>query len=444
MEIVTTASNQFPAGFIWGAATASYQIEGGWDQDGKGESIWDRFAHTPGRIRDGSTGDVACDHYHRWAEDVELMRSIGLGAYRFSISWPRIIPEGRGEVNQKGLDFYSQLVDALLEAGIEPYPTLYHWDLPQALQDEGGWAERETVGAFLEYVDAITAELGDRVKNWITINEPWVAANHGYFTGAHAPGRASEAEYLRAAHHLLLAHGRAVPLIRSNSQDARTGIALSLAYQSPASDAPADVAAARIADGRVNRWYLEPLAGRGYPTDVIEADDVETSWVESGDFDTIAVPTDFLGINYYSRNVVGEGIQDPKQPGSEYTEMGWEVYPEGLTRLLERLHAEYEFGEYIITENGAAFPDEVKNGRIADERRIRYLDSYLRAILDAIKSGVPVTGNFVWSLLDNFEWGEGYTKRFGLVYVDFDTQERIIKDSGHWYERVIEANGLPK
>ncbi len=434
----------FPAAFMWGVATSAYQIEGAWDEDGKGESIWDRFAHTPGRIKDGTTGDVACDHYHRWKQDVELMKSLGVGAYRFSISWPRVLPAGSGALNPPGLAFYDRLVDGLLDAGIEPYPTLYHWDLPQRLQDRGGWPARTTAEAFVEYTDVVTRTLGDRVRTWITVNEPWVAAEHGYLTGVHAPGHRDRDEYFRAAHHLLLAHGWSLPVIRRNCPGARVGIALDLPLQTPLSDSTADRRAARLADGRVNRWFLDPLAGRGYPADVIDEDGVDVSWIPSDDMDAIAAKLDFLGINYYSRNVVGESVLDPFNEQSRYTEMGWEVYPDGLTAMLQRLHREFPFPAYMVTENGAAYPDVVnEEGRVADDDRIRYLDAYLNAILLAIDSGVPVTGNFVWSLLDNFEWGEGHTKRFGLVFVDFTDQTRIIKDSGEWYRKVASANRLP-
>jgi beta-glucosidase len=441
---MTETTRTFPRRFVFGAATSSYQIEGAWDEDGRGESIWDRFAHTPGRIQDGRTGDVACDHYHRWAEDVSLMGSLGLTAYRFSIAWPRILPDGAGATNPAGLGFYDRLVDGLLEQGIEPYVTLYHWELPQALQDRGGWPARETVEAFIEFTDIVTAALGDRVKNWITINEPWVAASHGFQSGAHAPGfRNREREYLLTAHHFLLAHGRAVPVIRTNAPSARAGIALDLPLQSPLSDDPEDLRAADLADARVNRWFLDPVAGRGYPAEVIEADGIDVDWVRSGDMEAIATPTDFLGINYYSRNVVGASVLDPPNESAQYTEMGWEVHPDGLGDMLERLHREYPFPEYIITENGAAFADTVDaDGAVRDADRVRYLHGYLGAILRAIENGVPVTGNFVWSLLDNFEWGMGFTKRFGLVYVDFADQTRTIKQSGHWYREVATTNRL--
>ena len=437
-------NRSLPRSFVWGAATSAYQIEGAWQEDGRSESIWDRFSHTPGRIRDGSTGDVACDHYHRWEDDVALMAELGLTAYRFSVAWPRILPDGRGEVNAKGLAFYDRLVDRLLEAGIEPFLTLYHWDLPQTLQDAGGWPERSTHEAFVEFADRVSARLGDRVRHWITVNEPWVAASHGYQSGVHAPGRRDEDAYVASAHHMLLAHGRSVEAIRANCAGAEIGIAVDLAPQTPLSDSAADRNAATLADGRVNRWFLDPLVGRGYPQDVVEADQVELRCVRPGDLETIAAEVDFLGVNYYSHNVVGEGVLDPPDDRQWYTEMGWKVYPEGMTETLRRLHADYRFPSYYVTENGAAFRDTVDEcGQVIDADRIRYLDRHLEAIRIAAESGVPVRGNFVWSLLDNFEWGEGMTKRFGLVFVDFDDQRRIVKASGDWYRRAAAANALP-
>lgn len=434
----------FPAGFVWGTATSAYQIEGAWNEDGKAESIWDRFAHTKGRIRDGTSGDVACDHYHRWKGDVELMKELGVNAYRFSISWPRILPEGTGTPNSPGLDFYHRLVDRLLAADIEPFVTLYHWDLPQALQDRGGWPERATAEAFVEYADLVSARLGDRVRNWITVNEPWVAADHGYLTGIHAPGHRDETEHVRAAHHLLLAHGRSVSVIRSNCKPARVGISLNLVPQTPGSNLPADRREADLADGRVNRWFLDPLAGRGYPSDILEEDRIDLGWVDPGDMQEISSHMDFLGVNYYSRTVVGGSEDDPRVGANGYTDMGWEIYAEGMFALLERLHREYPFSAYMVTENGAAFPDELDDeGRVLDLDRIRYLDEYLDAIRRAIESGVPVEGNFVWSLLDNFEWAEGHSKRFGLIYVDFPSQMRIVKESGRWYREVVTTNRLP-
>jgi len=441
-------SHTFPHDFIWGVATSSYQIEGAWNEDGKGESIWDRFAHTPGHIQDGSTGDVACDHYHRYQQDVALMKALGVHAYRFSIAWPRILPEGRGSVNHKGLDFYSRLVDALLEAGIAPYVTLYHWDLPQALQDAGGWPARATADAFAEYAGIVARSLGDRVTHWITLNEPWVSAVVGYLHGRHAPGRQALDEMLPAAHHLLLAHGWAVPLIRQIAAHSQVGIALNLSPHTPASRSYADRRATYTADGFLNRWYLDPLAGRGYPQDMIAHFDRPMGFVLEGDLETIAEPIDFVGINYYTRQIVRSEAIPPQDNapveavrGQNITEMGWEVYPEGLFDLLCRVHFDYHFPALLVTENGAAFHDTVgPDGTIQDGRRVSYLRDHLRAAARAIEAGVPLKGYFVWSLLDNFEWSYGYTKRFGLVYVDYQTLERIPKASADYYRRVIAAN----
>ena len=442
----------FPDDFVWGAATASYQIEGAWNEDGKGESIWDRFSHTPGKVEGGDTGNVACDHYHRWRDDVALMEKLGLDAYRFSISWPRILPAGRGEVNQAGIDFYSQLVDALLEAGIEPYVTLYHWDLPQVLQDAGGWAERMVVDAFVEYANVISQALGDRVKNWITLNEPWVSAFLGYEHGIHAPGHTNLDEAIAASHHLLLSHGKAVPVIRQNCPDAEVGITLNLGPQVPASPSIADRKAATWTDGYINRWFLDPLVGRGYPQDMVDGWNNSMEFLQDGDLDEIAVPLDFLGVNYYTRGInrsseISEEKNAPQTvfPNDEHTEMDWEVYPEGLYDMLGRLHFEYNFPAIYITENGAAFPDEVDaDNKVDDPARLSYIKRHLEMVNKSIQIGVPMKGYFVWSLFDNFEWALGYSKRFGIIYVDYATQERIVKSSGLWYRDVIAQNRVVK
>ena len=440
----------FPKDFIWGAATASYQIEGAWDEDGKGESIWDRFSHTPGKVDNGDTGDVACDHYHRWRDDVALMKELGLKAYRFSVAWPRILPDGRGEVNQTGLDFYSQLVDALLEVGIEPFITLYHWDLPQILQDEGGWPVRGIVDAFIEYTDVVSRALGDRVKKWITLNEPWVSAFVGYSMGHHAPGHTNQDEAIAASHHLLLSHGRAVPVIRANCPEADVGITLNLSPQEPASPSVADRKASTWVDGYINRFYLDPLAGRGYPQDMVQSFGNPMEFVQPGDLDAISVPIDFLGINYYSRGIarsdeVSEEENEPRTVfrGDEVTEMDWEVYPKGLFNILGRLHFDYSFPDLYITENGAAFVDEVgPDGQVDDPARLSYIKRHLAMIHKAIQIGVPVLGYFVWSLLDNFEWAYGYSRRFGIVYVEFQSQQRTLKSSAKWYRKVMLENEL--
>ena len=440
----------FPSGFVWGAATASYQIEGAWQADGKGESIWDRFAHTPGTISDGATGDVACDHYHRWRADIALMRELGLQAYRFSIGWPRVLPNGYGKVNQAGLDFYSRLVDGLLDAGITPWVTLYHWDLPQVLQDRGGWPARLSAQAFVEYADAVTRRLGDRVKDWITLNEPWVSAFLGYHLGVHAPGHRDLTKALAAAHHLLLAHGWALPVIRQNSAKCKAGITLNLSSQYPASESDADLAAAWEADGKLNRWFLDPVAGRGYPQDVVEAYGQDMPYIQPGDMTVIAAPVDFVGVNYYFRNIIrSEAVPEHENaprtlfPNEEHTDMGWEVCAEGLYALLTRLNENYSFPACYITENGAAYPDQVgANGQVFDARRVAYLRDHFVQAARAIAEGVPLRGYFVWSLLDNFEWAFGYSKRFGLAYTDYATQQRTPKASARWYSRVIAENAV--
>lgn len=440
----------FPDGFTWGTATSAYQIEGAWNEDGKGESIWDRFCHTPGTIANGDTGDVACDHYHRWPKDVGLMKELGLTAYRFSISWPRVLTEGRGHVNPAGLDFYSRLVDALLDASIEPFVTLYHWDLPQVLQDQGGWPARPTAEAFVEYADLVTRMLGDRVKHWITLNEPFVSAIVGHLEGRHAPGHSDLGEALAAAHNLLLAHGWAVPVIRRNIAQAEVGIALNLSGQTPASRSVADRAAAWQRDGVINRWFLDPISARGYPADIVAHYGHPMGFVQPGDLEAIAAPLDFLGVNYYARTIVrstevAEADNAPRtiraQPNR--TEMGWEVYPEGLYDLLGRLHFDYRFPALYVTENGAAYLDQMgADGSVHDPDRVAYLEEHLKAAARATAAGVPLRGYFVWSLLDNFEWTHGYSKRFGLVYVDYPTQQRVLKSSAQWYSQVIASNGV--
>ncbi|GAB4502828.1 MAG: GH1 family beta-glucosidase [Anaerolineales bacterium] len=442
-----TSSLSFPSQFVWGAATAAYQIEGAWNEDGKGESIWDRFSHTPGKIANGESGDVACDHYHRWREDIALMKSLGLKAYRFSIAWARILPTGRGAVNPAGLKFYSDLVDALLEAGITPYVTLYHWDLPQPLQEAGGWPERATAEAFVEFTEVVTRALGGRVKNWITLNEPWVSAQIGYREGRHAPGHTDLAEALTASHTLLLAHARALPVIRRNSPGASVGITLNLGPQVAASPSFADRREAFLADGFVNRWFLDPLTGRGYPQDMAQALNCALDFVQPGDLEAIAAPLDFLGVNYYTRTIARASSPDNAPQtvfrGEEITDMDWEVYPQGLYNLLGRLHFDYNFPAYYVTENGAAFPDQVDaSGQVNDAARTRYLQRHAEMLHKALQAEIPLRGYFVWSLMDNFEWDKGYAMRFGITYIDYATQRRIIKQSGYWYQQLIRANAI--
>jgi beta-glucosidase len=445
---------RFPDGFTWGAATSAYQIEGG-REDGKGESIWDRFS-AESRLRD--PGDVACDHYHRWPEDVDLLADLGVTAYRFSIAWTRILPDGTGAVNGAGLGFYDRLVDALLDRGITPWITLYHWDLPQALQDRGGWPERSTVDAFLRYTEVVSRTLGDRVRHWITQNEPWVAAFLGHLAGVFAPGQTSWAATLAAGHHLLLAHGRGTEVLREHVEGARVGIALDCRPSEPASDDPADVAADRHFDGFRNRWFFDPVFGRGYPADTVATyrergrlpAEGDPPWLRPGDLDAIAAPLDFLGLNYYTAVRVAAGADEaddpegPVGPGAPpgFTEMGWRSTPGALTAFLERLHRDYAPPSIAITENGASYGDGPDaGGVIHDGPRITYLEEHIAAVGDAIAAGVPVEGYFVWSLLDNLEWVAGFSQRFGLIWVDHTTQQRIPKASARWYAEVARSNG---
>ena len=433
--------NQFAPDFLWGAATASYQIEGAAHEDGRGESVWDRFCATPGKVRNGDTGERACDFYHRYRDDIGLMRDLGLDAFRFSIAWPRVLPEGRGRVNEAGLDFYDRLVDELLANDIEPFATLFHWDTPQALEDEGGWPARSTAEAFAEYAEAVARRLGDRVHNWITHNEPWVHAWIGHSWGVHAPGRTSEADAVAAAHHLLLSHGWAVDVIRALSPEAQIGITLNLAQSYPMNKTPEDEAAAWQVDGEANRWFLDPLYRGAYPPDLLERNELLAPFLQNGDLRTISAPTDFLGVNNYFRFLVSAGDDGPRMERHaehEHTDMGWEVYPDALRRLLVRVARDYEPRTIYVTENGAAFGDtRGHDGHVHDPERTAYIQSYIDAVRQAIGEGAPVKGYFVWSLLDNFEWAEGYSKRFGIVYVDYPTLERVPKDSYYWYREFI-------
>jgi beta-glucosidase len=454
---------RFPKGFLWGTATASYQVEGAVDEDERGPSIWDTFSHTPGKVYRGDTGDVACDQYHRLEEDLDLISGLGIRAYRFSVAWPRIQPEGSGPANQKGLDYYRRLVDGLRSRSIEPMLTLYHWDLPQALEDRGGWTSRETSERFAEYAGIVYEALGDSVRLWITLNEPWVSAWMGHGTGVHAPGIKDVSKALAATHHLLLGHGLALENMRSlDLGDNQLGITLNLSPVRPASDAPADAEAARRVNGNANRLYLDPLFRGNYPQDMVEhyRPESDFAFVRDGDLETISAPMDFLGVNYYFRKTVvdGQGNSELKTAerypdlnaatvlpeGVEITAMGWPVEADGLTELLLRLHREYTQIPIYITENGRAVYDYVDpEGGVDDEERIAFLGAHFRAAHAAIEQGLDLRGYMVWSLLDNFEWAEGYSKRFGIVFVDYGTQRRIPKMSARWYKEVIERNGLP-
>lgn len=450
----------FPPGFLWGSATAAFQIEGSTTDDGRGDSIWDAFCRVPGAVDGGDTGDPAADHYRRMREDVALMAELGLGVYRFSVAWPRVCPAGDSVVNPAGVDFYSRLVDTLLEAGITPWVTLYHWDLPQVLEDAGGWAARATAERFAEYADATARHLGDRVRYWTTLNEPWCSAFLGYAEGVHAPGRTDPRAAVAASHHLLLAHGLGLQAVRASVPDAEAGITLNLAPVSPADpDSPRDVEAARRIDGLQNRLFADAVVHGGYPDDV--AADLEpfglSECVVDGDLAVIGSPVDFLGVNYYRDAVVAgggeEALPSPWVGASDVvfvqrevprTGQDWEVTPDGLRRLLVDLHQAYPGLPLYVTENGAAYPDVVDpDGRVRDAERTAYFDAHVRACLAAIGEGVDLRGYFAWSLLDNFEWSFGYAQRFGIVRVDYATQVRTVKDSGRWLAEVARTGGLP-
>jgi beta-glucosidase len=451
----------FPKGFVWGVATSSFQIEGGVHEDGRGPSIWDTLCRRPGAIQNGDTGDVATDHFHRWPEDLDLLVQLGVPAYRFSVAWPRVMPDGR-RVEPRGLDFYRRLVDGMLERGIEPWLTLYHWDLPQALQDRGGWPARDTALAFADYAAVVGRALADRPVRWITHNEPWCAAILSHQHGDHAPGEKSLPRALAASHHLLLSHGLAVRALRAEVGAAPVGITLNFLPTVAASRSEADAAAARGLDGTFNRWFLEPVLGRGYPHDVVVAyaqagglTGPADAWAvggeticRPGDLDLISQPIDFLGVNYYNRAIMRADVPDnlpvevEAMPPDQWTDMPWEVHAPSLRDLLVRLGREAPGLPLYITENGAAYGDgPAADGLVHDDRRIRYHREHLRASLQAIREGADLRGYFAWSFLDNFEWAFGYSKRFGLVHVDFDTLVRTPKDSARWFAEVIRTDG---
>jgi beta-glucosidase len=429
----------FPPDFVWGVATSAFQIEGAAIEDGKGMSIWDEFCRVPSAIADSSDGDIACDHYHRWAEDLELIASLGVNAYRFSVSWPRVRPSGSGAWNSKGLDFYERLVDGLLERDIKPYLTLNHWDLPAELQHQGGWANRDTVQRFVEYAVGVDKRLGDRVHAVTTHNEPWVMSELGHVQGIFAPGIKNRATAMQVSHHLLLSHGLALNALRTEGCKAKLGIVLNLSPMHPATDSQEDLAKTQLEDGLLLRWYMDPLFKGQYPRDVLEHLGKDAPLVQSGDMDVILTPMDFLGVNYYSRSVVSaQGTWDVHLSGREITEMGWEVYPEGLTELLLRLHTDYQVPPIYVTENGGAFKDHCDGDRISDPLRKDYIARHIAAVADAIHQGVCMEGYMVWSLMDNFEWASGYEKRFGIVHVDYATQRRTLKDSALWYRGFLQ------
>jgi beta-glucosidase len=457
------AALQFPPEFLWGCATSAYQIEGAVDEDGRGPSIWDTFSHLPGRVHNQDHGDRAADHYHRYDEDVRLIAELGLRVYRFSVAWPRVQSRGRGPANQRGLDFYRRLVDRLLDAGIEPWLTLYHWDLPQALEDDGGWPERDTAERFADYAQVVYGALGDRVRYWTTLNEPFCASLLGYGSGRHAPGRRDGAAAIRAAHHLLLGHGMAVRAMRAMAPDTQLGITLNLYPVRPFSASADDAEAARRVDGIQNRLFVEPILLGSYPADVLA--DLEPvsglGHLRQGDEALIAAPIDVLGINYYQPHVVSalppgiggdpdfeaqfpglSGVRVVQQDGPR-TANGWSVDAGGLLEVLTWLQRSYPPVPLVVTENGAAFDDYANpEGEVHDPERIGFLEGHFGAAHAALAQGVDLRGYFVWSLLDNFEWAEGYSKRFGLVYVDFPSQRRVLKDSARWYREVIARGGL--
>jgi beta-glucosidase len=429
----------FPADFVWGVATSATQIEGAAALDGRGESIWDRFCLTPGNIADGSSPQTACDHYHRLEEDLDLIASLGVNAYRFSVSWPRVRPAGDGPWNEAGIAFYRRLVEGLHARGIQAHATLNHWDLPQALQDQGGWEARETVDRFVEYALGMAQHLGDRLSSLTTHNEPWVIAMLGHDSGIFAPGIRHRATAMQVAHHLLLSHGLALRALRAQGFSKPLGIVLNLAPLMPATPSAEDMAKTRIEDGLLLRWYMDALFGRGYPTDVLQHLGADAPRVQPGDMAAIETPIDFLGVNYYSRSVVSAGEPfDVKSSEWPLTDMEWEIFPQGLTELLLRLHRDYPLPPTYITENGGAFPDRMDaDGRVRDADRTEYLKRHIAALAMAMRQGVPMAGYMVWSLMDNFEWASGYAKRFGIVHVDYASQARTLKDSALWWRDML-------
>jgi beta-glucosidase len=447
---MAAASVLFPEGWIWGAATSAYQIEGAVQAGGRGPSIWDFFSAIPGKTRDGATGAVATDHFHRISEDVALMRDLGLGAYRFSIAWPRIFPTGTGRPTQEGIDFYRRLVDALLQADIAPQATLYNWDLPQGLQYRGGWLNRDTASRLAEYAFTVVSALGDGIRTWTTISEPATAGFLGHWSGEHAPGLRDLRAGLLAAHNLLLAHGEAMIALRSEMRPGdEAGIMLNLIPAYPAGDSNADLEASDRYDGFQNRWFLDAIYKGAYPEDIARLYGDAMPEIDDGDFRLISQPIDFLGVDYFTRAVVE---YDPGRlplqvklvipPGAPLTGTGREIYPRGLYDILMRVHRDYAPSRILITENGAAFPDELVDGQVDDPAREAFLHEHILEAHRALEDGVPLAGYSVWSLLDNFEWQHGYEPRFGLVYVDYATQERIIKRSGRWYAEITRENGV--
>jgi beta-glucosidase len=445
------ASIAFPKGFLWGTATASYQIEGAWNEDGRGESIWDRFSHTAGKIRNGDTGDVACDFYHCYRDDIAIMKQLGLSASRFSIAWPRIFPAGGGQINQKGIDFYSRVVDELLRQDIQPFPTLYHWDLPQVLEDDGGWTNRDTAKYFRDYAAAVVDQLGDRITHWMIFNEPWIFTILGYLMGIHAPGRTEPAAAIRATHIANLAHGMAARAMREvRHRPAAIGTAFSMAPVHPRTTSEADGAAAERWHRFSNLWFLETAINGRYPQAYIGGGQDQLLGIEPGDMEIVKAPLDFIGINLYVRAVVENdpadanlGVKQVRPDGREFTDFGWEVYPQALSEMIMKITAAYGRPVIYVTENGCSYGDAPgADGEVRDERRINFMRRYIGEVGRAIQQGADVRGYFAWTLIDNFEWVEGFAQRFGIVYCDFASQRRTIKQSAKWYAELARTNSL--
>ena len=442
----------FGDSFVWGTATASYQIEGAWQEDEKSPSIWDTFTHRKGNVKTGETGDVACDFYHRYADDLRLHKSLNFDAFRFSLAWTRLLPEGTGRVSKKGLDFYNRVIDECLSLGIQPWVTLYHWDLPQCLEDRGGWTNRDITGWFAEYADVASRAFGDRVKNWMVLNEPFAFTALGYMLGIHAPGRKGLKNFMPAVHHAALCQADGGRIVRSNLPDAHVGTTYSVSFIEPAKDKPAARKAAVRFDALANRLFIEPALGMGYPTDALPfLKKIEDKYAQPGDQERMAFDFDFIGLQNYYRMVVKHSLKVPVLwanevppgkrgiPADQITEMGWEVTPDGFYRILKQFAAYEGVRKIIVTENGAAFPDSLKNDRVDDPLRTKFYKDYLANLLRAKREGVPVEGYFCWTFLDNFEWAEGYHPRFGLVYVDFETQQRVVKGSGEWFRELLKG-----
>lgn len=436
---------QFPKDMKWGTATASYQIEGAAYEDGRGPSIWDTFSHTPGKVFNGDNGDVACDSYHRYEEDIALMKELGIDVYRFSVAWPRIFPNGKGEVNQKGLEFYHRFVDKLIENGIEPMCTLYHWDLPQALQDQGGWNSRETIDAFVAYAELMFQEFSGKIHYWITLNEPWCISYLSNYIGMHAPGFKDLQLATNVAHHLLIAHGRAVKSFRESGIKGQIGYAPNTTWLEPFSNKQEDIDACRRENAYFIEWFMDPVFKGEYPSFMVEWFEMKgvTVPIEAGDLELIHQPIDFLGINYYTGHIArykeNEGLFDWEfvENGYERTDIGWPVYPEGFYKVLAYITERYGNVPIYITENGSCYNDEPEHDRVKDDRRIKYLKQHLTSLSRSIEAGVNIKGYLTWSMLDNFEWSEGYSKRFGIVYVDYNTLKRTKKDSYYWFKHTI-------